>query len=73
MEADYDRALQLFDNESSDGHRITGKALVYQAMGDTERANEEREKLLALGNRWTFELAEVHAYLEIPRCGIRMA
>ncbi len=27
------------------------------------RAREELEKLLALGTRWTFEIAEVYAYM----------
>lgn len=66
LEGDHEGALQLFENEVSDGHRTTGRALVFQAMGDIERANVEREKLLELGGRWTFELAEVHAYLGYP-------
>jgi len=32
-------------------------------MGDTERAYEELENLVALGIRWTFEIAEVYAFL----------
>lgn len=32
-------------------------------MGDTARAREQLDLLVALGERWTFELAEVTAYL----------
>jgi tetratricopeptide (TPR) repeat protein len=62
-EGDYDRALALLENENADGHQAAGRALVYQAMGETTLANEQLEILIALGERWTFELAEVSAYL----------
>ena len=63
LEGDPERALELLDNEAADGHQAAGRALVYQSMGDTERAREQLETLIALGNRWTYEIAEVYAYL----------
>ncbi len=63
LEGDPQGALDLLEKEPSDGHRTTGRALVYQAMGESMRAREELEKLLALGTRWTFEIAEVYAYM----------
>jgi TolB-like protein/Tfp pilus assembly protein PilF len=63
LDGDPEGALALLDNEASDGHRITGRALVFQSLGETGKAREELEKLLALGNRWTFEVAEVYANL----------
>ena len=63
LEGDPEGALALVDNEASDGHRTAVRALAYQTMGDTERAYEELENLVALGIRWTFEIAEVYAFL----------
>jgi tetratricopeptide (TPR) repeat protein len=63
QEGGYDGALALLEKENTDGHQVTGRVLVYQAMGDTERAREQLEILIALGERWTFELAEAHAWL----------
>ncbi len=47
------------------GHRLAGRALVFQAMGDTGSAATELEKLLAIGDgdRWAYETAQVQAYL----------
>ncbi len=63
LEGDSEGALALLENEVSDGHQANVRALAYQAMGDTVRAREELDKLLALGDRWTYELAETYAYL----------
>jgi len=60
---DYEGALKLLEKEASDGHQATARALAYDAMGDESRATEELNKLLALGNRWTYEIAEVYAVL----------
>ena len=45
-----------------DGQRVSGRALVFHAMGDFERAAAELEALIALGDSWTYEIAMVHAY-----------
>jgi hypothetical protein len=37
--------------------------MVLHAMGDTGSAATELEKLIAIGDTWTYELAQVHAYL----------
>jgi TolB-like protein/Tfp pilus assembly protein PilF len=63
LEGDPQGALSLLDSEASDGHRAANRALVYQSMGDTGKALEELEKLLELGNRWTYEIAEVYAFM----------
>jgi TolB-like protein/Tfp pilus assembly protein PilF len=63
QEGDYDGALALLENENADGHQVTGRVLVYQAMAYTQRAREPLEIHIALGERWTFELAEAHAWL----------
>jgi len=60
---DYEGALTLLESEASDGHQTTARALAYHAMGEESRAIEELNKLLALGNRWTYEIAEVYAVL----------
>jgi len=60
---DYEGALALLEKEASDGHQTTTRALAYHAMGDESRAIEQLNKLLALGNRWTYEIAEVYAVL----------
>jgi len=62
VSGDLDDALLQMNKEPQDGHRLAGRALVFQAMGDTDRAAMELEKLIALGDRWTYEIAQVHAY-----------
>lgn len=59
---DVDGVLAALEKEHSNGHRLNGFALMYESMGDNERSKEELEKLIALGNRWTYEIAEVHAF-----------
>ena len=39
------------------------RPLLLASRHHTGKAREELEKLLALGNRWTFEIAEVYAYM----------
>jgi len=60
---DYEGALTLLESEASDGHQTAARALAYHAMGNEARATEALNKLLALGNRWTYEIAEVYAVL----------
>jgi TolB-like protein/Flp pilus assembly protein TadD len=55
-------ALSHFNRETRDGFRLAGRAMVFHAMGDTESANSELEKLIAIGDTWTYEIAQVHAY-----------
>ncbi len=62
INGDYDAALEEMDKELRDGSRIAGRALVIQAMGEPERAAAELDELIALGSRWTYEIAMVHAY-----------
>ena len=63
MEGDPEGALALLNNEASDGHQAANRALVFQTTGDYDKAQEELDRLIALGIRWTFEIAEVYAYM----------
>ncbi len=63
VSGDLDDALAQMNKEPRDGLRLTGRALVFQAMGDTSSAATELEKLIVLGDRFTYEIAQVHAYL----------
>jgi len=56
-------ALAQMDLEPVDGFRLAGRAMVLQAMGDLDNAAIELQQLIALGNRWTYEIAQTHAYL----------
>ena len=62
ISGDYDAALEEMNKGVRDGHRRAGRALVFQAMGDSERAAVELDELIALGYTWTYEIAMVHAY-----------
>ena len=63
VNGDLDDALSQMNKAHRDGFRLAGRALVFQAMGDTDRAATELEKLIAIGDTWTYEIAIVHAYL----------
>ncbi len=62
ISGDYDAALEEMNKGVRDGHRLAGRALVFQAMGDSEGAATELDELIALGYTWTYEIAMVHAY-----------
>ena len=63
VSGDLDDALLQMNKETQNGRRLAGRAMVLHAMGDTSSAATELEKLIVLGDRWTYELAQVHAYL----------
>jgi tetratricopeptide (TPR) repeat protein len=63
ISGDLDDALLQMNKEPRDGFRLAGRAMVLHAMGDTGSAATELEKLIAIGDTWTYELAQVHAYL----------
>ena len=60
---DIDGAIATIEQEPTEGHRLHAWALIYQAMGDTERSKETLEKLIANSSRWTFEVTEVYSFL----------
>jgi TolB-like protein len=62
ISGDLDDALSHMDKATRDGFRLAGRAMVLHAMGDTSSAATELEKLIAIGDTWTYELAQVHAY-----------
>jgi tetratricopeptide (TPR) repeat protein len=62
VSGDLDDALSQMNKANRDGFRLAGRAMVLHAMGDTRSAAAELEKLIAIGDRWTYEIAQVHAY-----------
>ena len=62
LEGDFDGALEQIERENREGYRATGLALLYQARGDGEQADKALAALIALGNRWTYQIAAVHAF-----------
>jgi len=66
LEGDFDDALEQLERENREGYRATGLALFYQARGDHEKANKALAELIALGNRWTYQIAAVHAFRNEP-------
>ena len=62
LERDFDGALEHIERENREGFRATGLALLYEARGDNEQADKALEALVALGNRWTYQIAVVHAF-----------
>jgi TolB-like protein/Tfp pilus assembly protein PilF len=71
QQGDYEAALREVELETRQGYLHTGRALIYQTMGDTERATEELDKVIEIGDRWTYQIASVHAYLNEPDEAIR--
>jgi len=63
VSGDLDDALLQMNKEILNGFRLAGRAMVFHAMGDTSSADTELEKLIAIGDEWTYEIAQVHAYL----------
>ncbi|MCH7510718.1 MAG: tetratricopeptide repeat protein [Proteobacteria bacterium] len=57
-----DDALSQMNKATRDGYRLAGRAMVLYAMGDTSSAATELESLIAIGDTWTYEIAQVHAY-----------
>ena len=62
LSGNHDAALASMNKEVVDGRRIASRALVYQAMGDEERARGELETLIELGYQWTYEIAQNYAF-----------
>ncbi len=62
LEGDFDGAEEQIVRENREGYRATGLALLYQARGDSEQADKALAALIALGNRWTYQIAAVHAF-----------
>ena len=63
VSGELDDALSQMNKETRAGFRLAGRAMVLHAMGDTSSAARELEKLIAIGDTWTYEIAQVHAYL----------
>lgn len=58
----YDEALAQMDLEVRDGYAKTGRALVFQATGETGRGAGELAELIEIGYRWTYQIAAVYAF-----------
>ena len=63
VSGDLDDALLQMNKVTRDGSRLAGRAMVLHAMGDNESAASELEKVIAIGDTWTYEIARAHAYL----------
>ena len=55
-------ALEKLEGRYAEAGRRSVRALIYHSMGDTDRRQEEHEALIALGERRTYEIAEIFAY-----------
>ena len=66
LKGDYEAALGEVELETRPGYLHTGRALIYETMGDSERATEELDAVIAIGDRWTYQIASVHAYFNEP-------
>jgi len=63
VSGDLDEALSQMNKETRDGFRLADRAMVLHAMCDTGSAATELEKLIAIGDEWTYEIAQVQANL----------
>lgn len=59
---DVEAALATIDKEPSEGYRNQGLAIIYESIGEREKSTEALNKLSVEGQRWTWELTEVHSY-----------
>jgi tetratricopeptide (TPR) repeat protein len=66
LQGRHEEALQEVELETRPGYRHTGRALIYETMGDSVRASEELDKVIEIGDRWTYQIAAVHAYFNEP-------
>jgi TolB-like protein/Tfp pilus assembly protein PilF len=59
---EFERALDVIEDEPADGHRYTALALIHERLGDRERSTYWLQQAIAAGRTWTWEITEVHAY-----------
>ena len=62
LEGDFDSAKHHFELEIRDGYRAMGRALLFYAQADNDQADQALKDLIALGYRWTYQIASVYAY-----------
>ena len=62
LEGSFEAARDQIAGETREGYLATGMALLYHAMGDKESADTALQALLALGERWTYQIAAVYAF-----------
>jgi adenylate cyclase len=62
LEGDYDTPRDLIDEETRDGYRAMGYALLSYAAGRRSEADARLQDLIDLGYRWTYQIAAVHAF-----------
>jgi tetratricopeptide (TPR) repeat protein len=58
----HDAALEEANKEPVEARRASVRALIFQASGDLDQAETEHDKLIASGERWTYEIARMYAY-----------
>ncbi len=55
-------ALAEADLETVEGRRRSVRGQIFQTIGDTGQAIVEHERLIELGERWTYEIAQLYAF-----------
>ncbi|MDH5344215.1 MAG: tetratricopeptide repeat protein [Gammaproteobacteria bacterium] len=66
IKGQYEEALKEAEKEVVEARQASVRGLIYQTIGDTEQARLEHEKLIGLGERWTYEIARLYAYRNMP-------
>lgn len=57
----FDEAVAMASKEKLVGYRAWALAVVYQAMGEHEKSNEQLEELLAAGDEWAVQIGQVYS------------
>ena len=62
LQGDHEGALAEAEKVTVEGRRRSVRAQIFQTIGDDEQAIVEHEKLIELGERWTYEIAQIYAF-----------
>jgi TolB-like protein/Tfp pilus assembly protein PilF len=62
LKGQYDAALGEANKEPVEGRRASVRALIFPTTGDFDQAVREHDLLIASGERWTYEIAQMYAY-----------
>lgn len=62
LKGQYDAALEEANMEPVEARRASVRSLIFQTTGDLDQAIIEHDKLIASGERWTYEIARMYAY-----------
>ena len=62
LQGHYEEALAICQKEGSTGYRSCGLALIYHALGDKQKSDEQLGILLREGEQWGVQIAIVHGW-----------